>query len=409
MLKLKTARPTLTFALAGLVIFALFLGFKVLARPFEYQSLLAAGASSSTSVSLIPKVKHLLTPLAVKGIYMSQCVVGTPSFRAQLVDLINQTELNSVVIDIKDYTGKLAFTTTNSLLKDSVSGQCGARDMKEFIESLHEQGIYVIGRVTVFQDPFYTGLHPELAVKKMSNKETVWRDHKGLAFIDVGARPFWDYIVAIAKESYALGFDEINFDYIRFPSDGDMEDVYFSWSASSTKPEILERFFQYLHQELQPTGIITSADLFGMTTTNTDDLNIGQVWERALPYFNYLSPMVYPSHYPPTFNGWADPNQHPYDLIHHVLASAVLRTKASTTTAPAFTHTRIGTTTPIVYQKPVYSATKVRPWLQDFDYGGNYGVNEVRAQIEAAYDAGLNSWLIWDPGNNYTRDAYKIE
>src|SRR3989344_1561829 len=224
MSRFRSPKLSLGLAVIGLALAAGFFGLAVLTKPFEYNSLLAVGVATSTPLQ--PAVKHFSTPAAVKGIYMSQCVVGTPSFRSKLVDLIDTTELNSVVIDIKDYTGKLAFTTDHPLLRDSVSDQCGARDMKEFIGYLHNQNIYVIGRITVFQDPFYAKLHPELAVKKLSGQETIWRDHKGLAFIDVGARPYWSYITTIAKEAYTIGFDEINFDYVRFPSDGNMQDIY---------------------------------------------------------------------------------------------------------------------------------------------------------------------------------------
>jgi len=406
----KPNKLPLALTVVSIVILAGLFALSVWAEPFEYQ---AGNATSTgnTQALVVPQVKHLATPTAVKAIYMSQCVSGTPSMRDNLVNLIDATELNAVIIDVKDYTGKIAFQTDNPILKDSVSDACGARDMKEFVEKLHDKNIYVIARVTVFQDPFYTKLHPETAVKKLSNKETVWRDRKGLAFVDVGAKPYWDYIIALAKESYNLGFDEINFDYVRFPSDGNMEDIYFSWSVAKgqSKPEALENFFKYLHDNLKSTGMMMSADLFGMTTTNTDDLNIGQVLERTVPYFDYVAPMVYPSHYPPNFNGWKNPNNNVYDLIKYVMQTGVNRLAASTTTVQAFNHQQIGTSTPAVYKKPVYNIQKLRPWLQDFDYGGNYGATEVRAQIQATYDVGLNSWMIWDPSNKYTRDAYKTE
>ncbi|MEK7133828.1 MAG: putative glycoside hydrolase, partial [Patescibacteria group bacterium] len=246
-----------------------------------------------------PVVRHVPTPEMVKAVYMTQCVVGTPSFRAELIDLIENTELNAVVIDIKDYSGGIAFPSTDPALLPYVSKKCGAYDMEEFVKTLHEKGIYVIGRITVFQDPLYTRAHPEFAVKKSSDREIVWKDHKGLSFIDVGAKPFWDYIVTLSKASYALGFDELNFDYIRFPSDGDMKDIAYTWIEGKTKQESLEEFFRYLHGQLAVIPVSTrpaewvpvmSADLFGMTATNYDDLNIGQVLERALPYFDYIDP-----------------------------------------------------------------------------------------------------------------------
>ncbi len=390
--------------------------------------------TTERAASSVPVPAFVTLPDVVKAIYMSQCVVGTPGFRNELVQLIDETELNSVVIDLKDYTGKLAFTTENPLLKESVSEQCGARDMKEFVATLHEKGIFVIGRITVFQDPFYSQRHPELAVKFANPAGAVWKDHKGLSFIDVGAKPYWDYIIEISREARLLGFDELNYDYIRFPSDGPMTNIVFDWVGNKEKAIALEEFFVYLNEKVKdparyPTGVtppLISADLFGMVTTNYDDLGIGQVLERALPYFDFVAPMIYPSHYPRGFNGWANPNTVPYALIKFVLDSAVRRTVASessievfgaepilsTVVVPATSSTTATTTKEVPtgrYTKEVYDKNKIRPWLQDFDYGGTYDVTEVRAQIKATYDAGLSSWMLWAPSNRYTRGALNPE
>lgn len=377
---------------------------------------------------------HVPLPDAVKAIYMSQCVVGTPGFRNDLVQLIDETELNAVVIDLKDYTGKLAFDSGHPDLAGSVSDACGARDMKDFVATLHGKGIYVIGRITVFQDPYYSLKHPELAVKFASPAGSVWKDHKGLSFIDVGAKPFWEYIITISREAHKLGFDELNYDYVRFPSDGPMSNIAFDWAGDKLKAEALEEFFNYLHREMKdptkyPKGVqppVLSADLFGMVTTNYDDLNIGQVLERALPYFDFIAPMVYPSHYPKGFNGWNNPNAVPYELIKYVMDAAVWRTVADSSTIewagaePIYTTVVVpptssstATTTSKVatgrYTKEVYDKDKMRPWIQDFDYGGDYDVAEVKAQIQATYDVGLDSWMLWAPSNRYTRGALRQE
>lgn len=345
------------------------------------------------------EVAHLPTPDPVKAVYMSQCVVGTPSFREEIVQLIDMTELNAVVIDIRDFSGGIAFPTDHPLLNDMVSDTCGARDMKVFIEKLHEKNIYVIGRITVFQNPLYTKMHPDQAVQ--SNKGGVWKDHKGLAFVDVGATEYWESVVALAEESYAIGFDEINFDYIRYPSDGNMADAKYIKRDGKTKQEMLEDFFKYVSEELPPE-IVISADLFGMVTTNTDDLNIGQVLERALPYFDYVSPMVYPSHYPKGFNGWQNVNAVPYELMKFVMQSAIERTVATTTSVASLAHTRIGTSTPTIYSKPAYDKKKMRPWIQDFDYPVEYTPAMVEAQLRANAEVGVDSYMVWDPGNKYS-------
>ena len=370
-------------------------------------------------------VYHTPLPEPVKAIYMTSCVAGTLNFRQRLVDLISTTEINSVIIDIKDYSGTISFKpNSSSWLPAWQEARCGARDMKEFIAELHQYGIFVIGRITVFQDPFHAPRFPHLAVKK-ADGETVWKDHKGLSFIDVAAREYWDHIIELAVESYNLGFDELNFDYVRYPSDGNMRDISFPHSAGSDWPNDkqanLEAFFSYLKTALDQeerfaavrhanTGRSsstpwTSVDLFGMTTTNFDDLSIGQIQERAAPYFDFVAPMVYPSHYPNNYLGLGNPNHHPYKIVHHAMSSGVRRMTATTTPVAGFLHERLGTSTPPLYTKPAFGADKLRTWIQDFDYGGDYDVAEVRAQIQASYDAGVNSWMLWAPSNIYTKGA----
>ncbi|MEI6528154.1 MAG: putative glycoside hydrolase [bacterium] len=343
----------------------------------------------------VEKVPHVSTPTAVKGIYMTSCVASMPTFRAKLVKLIDETELNSVVIDIKDYSGTISVDFNNPEYKSAYEANgCKVKDMKDFIKSLHEKNIYVIARITSFQDPFVAKQHPEWAIKKKSDKTVVWKDRKGISFIDANNRDMWKYLADLGTEAYKLGFDEINFDYIRFPSDGDMKDIYFPWSNSilttstSTMPKavVMKGFFEYLHSRFGGTETKISADLFGMTTTNTDDLNIGQLLEDAAPNFDYIAPMVYPSHYPSGFNNYKDVNAHPYDIVKFSMDKAVARLI-------------LASTTPL----------KLRPWLQDNDYPVPYTPEMVRAQMKATYDAGLNSWMLWDAANTYTRAALLAE
>jgi hypothetical protein len=336
-------------------------------------------------------VTHVPTPEPMKAIYMTACVAATPSWRTELKKFVEDTELNSIMIDIKDYSGTISIVDEKLQANDATG--CKIKDLAEFIGELHESGIYVIGRITVFQDPYYAERHPDLAVKSKSTGGT-WRDKKGLAFIDVGAEPYWDYMIKLAKESYELGFDELNFDYIRYPSDGNMQDTRYSWTVgTSTKAEMLESFFSYLHNGLKDTGMKTSADLFGLTTLSYDDLGIGQVLERALPYFDYIYPMTYPSHYAWNTGGFGDPATHPYEIMKFSMDSAVAREQAFNTSRG------LATSTP----------SKLRPWIQDFDLGAQYGMAEVQAQIKATYDSGLTGWLSWDAANRYTREAYLPE
>lgn len=377
-------------------------------------------------------VQHQPLPKQVKAIYMTSCVAGTPSFRDDLIELMIETEINSVVIDVKDYSGTISFPPMNEDLKPAwQAAKCGTSDMKELVSELHKIGVYVVARITVFQDPHYTNIHPELAVKR-ADGVTVWKDYKGLSFVDVGAQDYWDYIVALSRDSYNIGFDELNFDYVRYPSDGPMKDISFTlskhFSGDDDQQANLESFFKYLNEKLDEETLFsdyrhentgrasstpwTSVDLFGMTTTNFDDLSIGQVQDRAAPYFDFIAPMVYPSHYPDSFLGLGDPNKYPYKVVHYAMKSGVDRMTSSTTPMQGFLHTPImapvASSSPTftgLYKKPVYTADKFRTWIQDFDYGGDYDADDVRAQIKASYDAGVNSWMIWAPSNRYTADA----
>ena len=338
--------------------------------------------ASSTPKYPVFVATHIATPDPVKGIYMTSWVAGTPRLREGLVKIADQTEINSVVIDIKDYSGKIVFSITdNPTLKAFGSEEVRVGDLREFIETLHKKGIYVIGRVAVFQDAYFVKLRPDLAVKNKAGTQT-WKDRKGISWIDVGSKEYWDYILMISKEAYSIGFDEINFDYIRFPSDGDMKDISFPQSSTTPKSIVLKNFFSYLHSHLSDSGLKTSADLFGMTTTAVDDMGIGQVLENALPYFDYIDPMVYPSHYPETFMGYKQPEAHPYEVVKFAMQSAVVRAEKASTTP-----------------------SKLRPWLQDFGLQMTYGPEEVKAQIKATNEVGLNSWLLWSASNKYTVSA----
>ena len=342
-------------------------------------------------ISEPPKPLHIETPDAVKAIYMTSWVAATKDWRAELVEFIKKSEINSLVIDVKDYSGRIAFDTGDEFIKAEGSEEIRVRDMKEFIETLHDAGIYSIARITVFQDPYYAKKHLNIAVQKKNGLPagkagTLWKDKKGLSYVDPGAREYWDYIVKIARAAERIGFDELNFDYIRFPSDGNMADIVFPVSGKRNKVEVLSEFFAYLNTELSDLPTPISADVFGMTTTNYDDLNIGQVLESIAPHFDYVAPMVYPSHYPPTFRGYKNPAAHPYEIVLFAMSKGVERLSAPTSTP-----------------------TKLRPWLQDFDLGADYDAAKVRAQIKATYDSGLTSWMIWDPANRYTREAFENE
>lgn len=347
----------------------------------HYEAPVALVASSTPEW----KATHIETPSQVKAIYMSSYVAGTKSIRENLVKLIDDTELNAVVIDIKDYTGKISFEVDDEYLKQFGAVENRIPDIKEFIAELHKKGIYVIGRLSCFQDAHMVKVHPEFAVKRESDGK-VWTDEKGISWIDAGAQPMWKYLVAVAKESYDVGFDEINFDYIRFPSDGNMDDIAYPFSEGKSRSATLKGFYEYIDKEMGDIPI--SADLFGLVTNNNDDLGIGQILEDALLHFDFIGPMVYPSHYPKGFIGLANPNAKPYEVIHYAMEGGIKKIKKMNET--------VSSTSPI-------SIKKLRPWLQDFSiYGVTYGPVELRAQIKATYDVGLDSYMLWNASNRYS-------
>ncbi len=339
-------------------------------------------ATTTITVPAPFEITHIKTPESLKAIYMSSWVAGNEKLRTNLVNIITTTELNAVVIDIKDYTGRVSFMVSNPELQKFKSSEPRISDIKEFIGRLHDKGIYVIGRISSFQDSFLVHTHPEYAVK--TKEGAVWKDYKGVSWLDVGAKPVWDYLALIGDEAYSVGFDELNFDYIRFPSDGNMIDIAYPFSQGKSKANALNDFFTFVGDTFHAKGIPISADLFGMTTSNRDDLGIGQLLENALAHFDYVAPMVYPSHYPPNFNNWKNPAEKPYEVISYAMSKGIQR----------------ASTTPL----------KLRPWLQDFSINGTHYTPEmVRDQIKATYDVGLTSWMLWNASNVYTVSALETE
>ena len=339
------------------------------------------------ATSTAPLITHIKTPQQVKAIYMSSWVAGTPSVRNKLIKLIDETELNAVVIDVKDNTGV-------------VSWDGRIRDLDVLIEELHSKNIYVIARISAFQDPLYVKLHPELAVK---NKTTggVWKDHKGIPWIDTGSRVMWTYVADIGKEAYARGFDELNYDYIRFPTDGVLSAMQFPISGERglhDKRGITRDFYKFLHNEFSPLGIPISGDVFGIILVNKNETKtLGQDLGDALMYFDYVAPMVYPSHFYAGTAGYQNPAAQPGPIITYSMKGAVsiaVATASSTQNASG---------TPLVASSTLIA--KLRPWYQDFDMGATYTKEMVRAQIDAGYALGVTSWMLWDPANKYTPSA----
>ena len=345
-------------------------------------------------------VTHLDTPKSVKAIYMTSWVAGDLSFRNKLIKMIDETELNSVVIDVKDSTGKISFAVNDMNLKKISSFENRIREIKSFIDLLHKKNIYVIGRISTFQDTYLAKKWPDVAVKKLSDKNALWQDDKCKRaikkgkentctyWLDAGSKEVWDYVVSVGDEAYADGFDELNFDYIRYPADGNIKDTFYPISNGKVRTDVMNDFYKYLHdhfmgeQNQKTSRPKISADIFGLATTEINDLGIGQLLVPFATNFDYVMPMVYPSHFAPDTYGYKNPATKPYEIVNFSMKKAVERLK-------------------IANLDPL----KLRPWLQDFNMGAIYTKEMVREQIKATYDAGLDSWSLWDPSNAYTKDA----
>ncbi|MEI8327976.1 MAG: putative glycoside hydrolase [Candidatus Taylorbacteria bacterium] len=333
-------------------------------------------ATSTESV-----VTHIKTPDPLKAVYLTGWAAGNKKFRDRLFDLVDTTEINAVVIDVKDYSGRISFPVDDPMLVKIGASQNRIPDVVDYIARLHARGVYVIARISSFQDSFLINVHPEWAVK--TNDGKIWQDYKGVKWLDAGAQPVWDYLIAIGKQSYAYGFDELNFDYMRYPSDGNLDDVAYSWSAGRNRREVMHDFYLYMRENLSidSVPIPISADLFGLTTSSNDDLGIGQVLVDALPYFDYVSPMVYPSHFSKGYLNLTKPALQPYEVVKFAMSTARDRAIAASS-----------------------SPNKLRPWLQAFDLGAVYTPDMVRAQIRATNDVGLSSWSLWDAASVYDKE-----
>ncbi len=355
--------------------------------------------SASPSPSPTPIYPRLSpAPSVVKAVYLTSYSAGNPQKIEEIIKLIDETELNGVVIDIKDYTGKVAFETQSDLIKSLNAEEIKIKDFDSLVKKFHEHNIYVIVRVAVFQDLNLVKQKPEVAVK---NKFTggIWRDRKGISWVDPASKFVWDYNIEVSKEAIKLGVDEINFDYIRFPSDGDMKALAYPVFDENqlSKSQQLEQFFKYLNENLKPTEVKLSVDLFGLSTVNNDDLGIGQKIESAYLYFDYVCPMVYPSHYANGFIGYQNPAQYPYEVIDYSLEKALIKRenliKEMASTTPDFASSSVGV---------------LRPWLQAFDLGADYTPQMIKKEIQAVYDNGLYyGWYLWDPKNIYNPAVFQ--
>ncbi len=343
----------------------------------------------------------------VRAIYFTSWSAGVASRMAQATALIKSSELNAVIIDLKDTSGKVAFPTSSPLIKRIGSEQNRIGDFPQLVARFHQEGVYVIGRIAVFQDQHLVSVRSDLAVKDTAGH--VWRDHKGLGWVDPAAREVWEYVAEVAREAAKAGVDELNFDYIRFPSDGALSVIRYPVfdERVESKRQVIRRFFAFLAEALTPLGKVRSVDLFGLTTVRHDDLGIGQVFEDALLYFDFVCPMVYPSHYAVGFLQYRNPAAYPYEVIRYSLASALDRQMRFAQSVAPITRESLAGDSSESFSTPIKLA-RLRPWLQAFDLGAPYPPAMIRKEIQAVYDVGLNyGWYLWSPSNVYEPGSFE--
>ncbi|SET72706.1 hypothetical protein SAMN05660297_03287 [Natronincola peptidivorans] len=327
----------------------------------------------------------------VKGIFMTGHSVGLTERFNRTIDLTKQSVVNAWVIDVKDDYGTMTYRSSVPMVKEvGADSSVKVRDFHLIMEALRENDIYPIARIVSFKDKQAATARPDLAIK--SNTGAVWRDRKGDAWLNPYNRETWDYLVDIAREAAEKGFKDIQFDYVRFPTDGNRAIIdYGEAGKKETMAEAIAAFLEYAREELKEHGVIISADIFGLVTTVSDDMRLGQHLETLVPATDVLLPMVYPSHYALGTYGVAIPDKDPYTIVYTSMNTARERAEALETDRP----------------KAI-----LRPWLQDFtaSYLGaglykRYGKAEIEAQIKATYDAGLEEWVLWNASNRYTWEA----
>ncbi|MFA5175469.1 MAG: putative glycoside hydrolase [Patescibacteria group bacterium] len=320
-------------------------------------------------------------PIKVKGLYLTAYSAGNPQKISEIIGLIKSTELNSVVIDLKDYSGLVLYDSKIDFVNKNGLKETRIKNIKSLVKKLKDNGVYAIARISVFQDPMLAEKKPDWAIKTKDGK--LWRDKKGLAWVNPIKREVWDYVISVAKEASRAGFDEINFDYIRFPTDGDMGALAYAIGGKK-RYEVMNEFYKYLSERMKNEPVYISADLFGLTTEKSgeDDMQIGQRLSDAVKYFDYVCPMVYPSHYPKNYMGFKNPAEHPYEVILNAMKSGL--------------------------EQSAGSRGKLRAWIQAFNMGAIYDGDKIKAQIKASDDAGADGWILWNARNVYAADGLSV-
>ena len=328
----------------------------------------------------------------VRGIYISGPMAGSTELFQNILDSAAGTEINTVVIDFKDDQGRITCPVDSPVASEIGACRPYVQDMKELIASLKERGLYVIARVVAFRDPWLAEKKPEWSLHLADG--SLYRDRQGMAWVDPYRKEVWDYLVEVGTEAKEAGFDEVQFDYIRFSTEGTMRDVVFDEAVTGgrSKTDVITEFVKYAYENLASQGLFVSADVFGtIIGSDIDAQAVGQVYTEMAKHLDYICPMIYPSHYGPGNFGLEHPDTMPYETVLEALKKSQMVMDQA---AEADGH--------------VSSQAIVRPWLQDFiaSYLGEgnyipYGYKEVQRQIQAVKDAGYDEWMLWSAANRY--------
>lgn len=329
-------------------------------------------------------------PAKVKGIFVTGPVAGTANTMPQLTQLVEDTSLNAMVIDIKNDAGEVTYKMGLPLSQE-IGAEIGyVSDMPELIRQLKEKGIYLIARIVAFKDPVLAEKKPEYAVKNADG--SVFYDNNGLAWVNPYKEEVWDYLIDLSKQAVELGFDEIQYDYIRFSTAKGISEADFGAEAGrKTKQEAVTGFLTKAYETLAPMGVYVSADVFGTIICNQSDGKlIGQDYVEMAKHCDYICPMVYPSHYVNNAYGISVPDAKPYELIRAAVADGEALLDAARA------------------KNPAAHIAKQRPWLQAFtatwvDGHITYAGKQMKEQIQGAADAGVGEWLLWNASNKYDK------
>jgi hypothetical protein len=334
------------------------------------------------------RVEVVLRPQVIKAAYLTYFGFGDRGIRGRVLDLLDRTELNAVVIDVKGDRGWILYPTRVELaLAAGAQGPATLRQFDALMADLKARGVYTIARIVTFKDNVLARHRPDWAVIDAQTGRP-WIDRESLAWMDPFREEVWNYNIAIAHEAIERGFDEVQFDYVRFPTDGRLSSARYSRPVNKeTRLPTIAAFLERARRELGAQGAYVAADVFGYVAFNENDTDIGQRVEELAPHLDYISPMVYPSGYHVGIPGFRNPVQNSYQVVRESVR--------------------------LIKQRATGTRVRVRPWLQDFrDYAFDrrtFGVTEIRDQIRGADEGGAVGWMLWNPRNDYTGAALRAK